>query len=504
MTVFSTAKAASAATAMALLLFSSAEDSFANAYPTGTFVHLFEWSWMDIAYECETWLGPKGYDAVQVSPPMEHIQGDPWWTRYQPVSYNLESRSGSKSQFVEMVNRCKAAGVGIIVDGVINHMAFGGGTGNAGSEYGDRTYPGLYSQNDFHYINGNPSSNCQINDYYDRYQVQNCDLVGLPDLNTGASYVQNRIAEYLASFASLGVAGVRIDAAKHIDAGQLKYIVSLAQGMGLDYVFTEVISANGEPIQPEEYFDIGQVTEFNYGRLVGAQFKQYSLANLINFGEEWGLMPRQYAVTFIDNHDTERENAPLTYRDGSTYELANVFMLANPYGYPKIMSGYEFAGGHGGFDQGPPGTNASSNCFTGSWTCMHRRSTIANMVAWRNLVVGSDVEHFQSDGQDRIAFSRGSKAFVAINRNSGTWGTTLYAGLPSGQYCNIIEEGCEIVEVREDGYVAISARSFRAVAIHTGAMASCPGGGLTECISMCPPSPPEAVEECLNSCSELC
>ena len=33
------------------------------------FVHLFEWSWDDIAKECEDWLGPKGFDAVQVSPP---------------------------------------------------------------------------------------------------------------------------------------------------------------------------------------------------------------------------------------------------------------------------------------------------------------------------------------------------------------------------------------------------------------------------------------------------
>ena len=39
-------------------------------------VHLFEWSWKDIANECESYLGPKGFCAVQVSPPMEHIQGN--------------------------------------------------------------------------------------------------------------------------------------------------------------------------------------------------------------------------------------------------------------------------------------------------------------------------------------------------------------------------------------------------------------------------------------------
>lgn len=55
--------------------------NLAAAAPT-TFVHLFEWSWPDVAQECEQFLGPKGYAAVQVSPPNEHITGNQWWTRY--------------------------------------------------------------------------------------------------------------------------------------------------------------------------------------------------------------------------------------------------------------------------------------------------------------------------------------------------------------------------------------------------------------------------------------
>ena len=31
-----------------------------------TIVHLFEWKWTDIKQECERFLGPKGYCAVQV------------------------------------------------------------------------------------------------------------------------------------------------------------------------------------------------------------------------------------------------------------------------------------------------------------------------------------------------------------------------------------------------------------------------------------------------------
>ena len=46
----------------------------AQSAPT-TFVHLFEWNWQDVATECEQFLGPKGFAAIQVSPPNEHIQG---------------------------------------------------------------------------------------------------------------------------------------------------------------------------------------------------------------------------------------------------------------------------------------------------------------------------------------------------------------------------------------------------------------------------------------------
>jgi len=118
-------------------------------------VHLFEWKWKDIAQECEDFLGPMGFDGVQVSPPQEHrivnsgSNPRPWWerfdfyfyfyfylfyfyiifqkynkkkNRYQPVSYKLVSRSGNEAEFIDMVNRCNNAGVNIYVDAVINHM----------------------------------------------------------------------------------------------------------------------------------------------------------------------------------------------------------------------------------------------------------------------------------------------------------------------------------------------------------------------------------------------
>ena len=76
----------------------------------------------------------------------------PWWERYQPVSYWLDNRSGDRAAFADMVSRCKAAGVDIYVDAVINHMTgVYAGVGTAGTPFGEYDYRGLYGYDDFHH-----------------------------------------------------------------------------------------------------------------------------------------------------------------------------------------------------------------------------------------------------------------------------------------------------------------------------------------------------------------
>lgn len=38
----------------------------ATSIDLGVTVQLFEWSWSDVAYECENYLSKKGFKAVQV------------------------------------------------------------------------------------------------------------------------------------------------------------------------------------------------------------------------------------------------------------------------------------------------------------------------------------------------------------------------------------------------------------------------------------------------------
>lgn len=262
---------------------------------------LFEWTWKDIANECETFLSPKGYKAVQISPPNEHIIGSQWWTRYQPVSYEFISRSGNEEDFKDMLNRCNKVNVHIILDAVINHMAAGTGKSITGKTFTSRNFPGLYTPNDFHHNTNDISTNCQVNDYSNKYNVQYCDLSSLPDLNTSSTYVQQTLSSYLNKAFILGVHGIRIDAAKHQDATELNGVLkSLSNSM---YIAQEVIGNNNEAVKPSMYFNLGQVTEFYYPDDIAYNIiNNGKLKYLKDLGESWGLMPDQYAVVFIGKY----------------------------------------------------------------------------------------------------------------------------------------------------------------------------------------------------------
>lgn len=468
--------------------------------PRTVFVHLFEWTWDDIAQECETVLGPKGFEAVQISPPNEHVvlpeMGFPWWQRYQPVSYRLESRSGDRQQLANMVSRCRAVGVQIYADAVINHMAAEDrGIGSAGTVFTKYNYPGLYGPEDFH------TCRTGITDYGDRQMVTTCELVGLPDLNTTSPAVQQHIADYLLDLLRLGVGGFRIDAAKHISAPDLGAILQRVQQAtdAEPVIIQEVIDPGTEAVGKAEYYAYGLVNEFEYGRLVGATFlglDGQSLAQLESLGPDWGLAPSDAAVVFIDNHDKQRGHGGggtyLTYKDGALYTLANVFMLAWPYGYPQVMSSYAFSDS----DQGPPSDpqgqtipvyrNGQAQCF-GAWGCEHRQTAIANMVGFRNAIPNdAPVRHWWSNGRNQIAFSRGEQGFVAINRDADPLSHTFQTGLPAGTYCNIIRAerqtdgrsctaegaasvaGPDMVTVNAQGEVTLTVESMGAIAIHIG------------------------------------
>jgi alpha-amylase len=423
---------------------------------------MFEWKFDSIAKACTDSLGPAGYGFVQVSPPQEHIRGSQWWTSYQPVSYRIAGRLGDRAAFASMVNTCHAAGVKVVADSVINHMSAGSGTGTGGSSYTKYDYPGVYSAPDM--------NNCtaEVNNYQDRGNVQNCELVGLADLDTGEEYVRGRIAGYLNDLLSLGVDGFRIDASKHMPADDLAAIKSRLSNPAVHWKH-EAIHGAGEAVSPSEYLGSGDVQEFRYGRGLKQVFTGGDLAHLKNFGEGWGFMESGRSAVFVTNHDTERVGDTLTYKNGAAHTLAHVFMLAWPYGSPDVHSGYEFTD----HDAGPPNGGQVNACYSDGWKCQHAWREISSMVAFRNTTRGAGVTDWWDNGGDAIAFGRGDKGYVAINHEGSTLTRTFQTSLPSGAYCDV--QSGNAVTVDGSGRFTATLGAGTAVALHAGAR-DCGGG----------------------------
>jgi alpha-amylase len=420
------------------------------------------------------------------------------------VSYSIaRSRSGTGAEFTAMVGRCKAVGVDILVDAVINHMTNfpSPGVGSNGTSYSKYQYPGLYTQADFH-------TPCALNDFGSAANVQDCELFSLPDLHTGQASVRQKIADYLIGLARLGVAGFRIDAAKHIQQVELDDILArvnqtlAAAARPLPYVYLEVSSGPGEALSERDYFGEGfasggaaDITEFTFVG-VGNKFRGVGgeyIAQLNPNGPPgsqfspvaWGLIPSDKAVVFLQNHDTQHE-CGIGYRHGATFRIANVWMLAQPYGYPSVLSSYAFdcptgnamgPPSDGGGNTRPVSCAASFETATvGQWVCEHRDPYIRNMAMFRRMVAGTEISDWWDDGRDGVAFSRGDKGFVAINNGGVPMIATIKTGLSAGAYCDRLTggldgAGCAGVQVDVDAAgmapVAVGAKAAIAIDVAT-------------------------------------
>jgi alpha-amylase len=178
----------------------------------------------------------------------------------------------------------------------------------------------------------------------------------------------------------------------------------------------------------------------------------------------------------------------LTFKDGPLYHLANVYMLAWPYGEPEVMSSYDFTDK----DQGPPAnpdgstksiySNGVPDCGNGQWVCEHRWPDIAGMVGFRNYTWShAEVTDWWDDGNSAIAFGRGDRGFVIINREEAELKNAFKTSMPAGSYCDVTRGGLKAdgkgctgptVQVDASGQLTATVPALSAVAIHGGAKVS--------------------------------
>ena len=164
----------------------------------GNILHCFCWKHQDIIDMLPD-IAAAGFTTVQISPTQSTGGTGAWWWFYQPLGFYIGSSAmGDKNSLTTLCSEADKYGIKIVADIVANHLA--GDHSNIqddlkGSEY--------WHTEDYNADDG------------DRYRVTH-GKIGMPDLNTEHSHVQECVANYIQELKSVGVDGIRFDAAKHI------------------------------------------------------------------------------------------------------------------------------------------------------------------------------------------------------------------------------------------------------------------------------------------------
>jgi alpha-amylase len=411
-----------------------AEDKSIHA--PNSIVALFGWKWIDIMHEVP-FLAEHGYDAIKISPPQEFVtrSGNPWWEIYQPITYQLSSFYGTQEEFIKMVDFCHGYNIKVYADLILNHMADfvesePEHVGTNGHKFEKYSYGPLndendrYEYDDFYHFSSKDNKQISNEDYCkleNIWHLEHYDLLHLPKLNMNNPHVISILRKYIKHLLSLGIDGFRIDAAKHLKIPAVeKIFAGLATHDGLKpFSYQEYYT--GAPMGIDvysfmkKYFKVGYVTAFKYGEFLSDAIKSRSnsLQKLVeySFGSSWVHYPDNRAVVVIDNHDTERMMPNiLNYKDSknNSYVLAYVFMLAWPFGIPKIMSGFRFTDHNDPIPTTPVWQNGKNTCFdkNSPWVAQHRWNAIANMVLFRSKTKDAPgISHIWANG-NQIAFAR--------------------------------------------------------------------------------------------------
>ncbi|MFJ3668270.1 carbohydrate-binding module family 20 domain-containing protein [Streptomyces sp. NPDC090106] len=469
-------RAASLLTAGALALAGAvalpATPAAADATTSGDVIaNLWEYNWKSVASECTDVLGPAGYGAVWVAPPAESLKQSSyyWWDVYQPYSYDLNGRFGTAAQFATMVDTCHDAGVKVYTDAVINHTAAQTGTGYNGTTITNKYDTPDWDPDDYHTSAECNDSDLIIDDWSNLSEIQNCELLGLPDLETEDDDVRSGIAAFLNKQIALGVDGFRIDAAKHIPVADLTAIwakLSSTTSGASPYIFQEVYP--GSTPAASDYYSTGDVLDFTYASKMKSAF-QGNISDLESLSSSGVLTPAN-SVSFVTNHDTERNGLHMSYKDGDTYKLANVFQLAYKWSTPTVYSGFEWSSS----DQAPPNSGGfvtDTNCSSG-WYCLQRDVAITGMVQWHNAVGSAAVSNWSTKSSSVIGFGRGTGGYIALNNGSSAATYTFATGMADGTYANVVDNGATSVTV-SGGNATLTVPAKSAIAFYDGEFVPC-------------------------------
>ena len=267
---------------------------------------------------------------------------------YAPYYYfNQNSSFGTESQLRSMIKTLKANGIGTIADVVINHHQTEGWFGFPEETYKGQTYQFqttdiVRNDDGGKALTEAKKANVSLSDNND----EGADWDGCRDLDHKSANVQRIIKTYLDFLKNdLGYEGFRYDMVKGFNGS---HVADYNDAVGIKYSVGEYWDSNSlieDWIKATNKKSAAFDFQFRYNvrdAINGASDgKVAATSNWILLKSSNNLMHdkdyRQYAVTFVENHDTQYRSAkePLDPIKKDTL-AANAYLLAMP-GTPCIF-----------------------------------------------------------------------------------------------------------------------------------------------------------------------
>ncbi len=265
----------------------------------GVILHCFNWKYNDIKAELNN-IAEAGFTTIQTSPAQPGSGTGTWWWLYQPLGFYIgTSELGTKAELESLCKEAENYGIKVIVDVVANHLA------GDHSRIEEDLKPSKY----WHTFGGGI-------DWKNRWQVTHGEI-GMPDIATENSYVQQKVGKYMQELKSVGVDGIRWDAAKHIGVpSEGDNFWSSVTTYGL-YNYGEILTGpddreTGNEDIMKEYTDYITVTDSNYGKALRDSFNSGdapdSSGNWCNRGISCDKL-----IYWAESHDTWSNNKDWGY-----------------------------------------------------------------------------------------------------------------------------------------------------------------------------------------------
>ena len=355
-----------------------------------------------------------GFDAIWISPIVENTEGS--YHGYHLTNlYNLNSHFGSESDFKNFISACHSKDIWVMVDVVANHV------GPVGTDY-SKIYP-FNSADHYH-------DRCDITDWSNQWQVENCRLSDLPDLKQENEWVAQTLIDWIKDIVSkYNVDGIRIDTIMEVPKTFWDSFRSAAGVFQIGEAF------NGDINYVADYQNhLDSV--FNYPLYYTIQNSFCgSFRNLegywMNSRSTWPAP--QYAATFVENHDNPRFLNRCN--DRAKFTNAVVFSLLWE-GVPVFYYGGEqyYSGGADPNNREPLWDNYNTG------TELYRILGVTNSLRKSQSIWNHDIVQRYAD-DNFYAFTRGNVLACFTNVNSLQRTITYHEFSEGTTLCNALSDG---------------------------------------------------------------